>query len=326
MHDRAALRRKGGADERGPGPHTLDERIELGGDGAAERRVDLLEDGVIDEAEACSGGRGQASHRRRCLGGGERASLDVESCGVHLRAGERRRHEDADRPLSGKEGTGVAGTGQVIGDDRDGHGCPCKLSQRAGGMRAAPAHVYSMRNVSSLAHRSGFLVCAVLPATAAVDPANELDLIKPNRQQQAKDFKVASLDGSGLRLADLKGKVVFLNLWATWCPPCKEEMPAMERLWQRYKDQGLVVIALSMDSGEPRRSSRTSSSPSTPIRSGSTRRWRWRSSTARAPSPRRSSSTGAVRSGPLPLGPRDWDGKAAFAYIEALLKDGKPRG
>ena len=102
------------------------------------------------------------------------------------------------------------------------------------------------------------LACAALPAGAAPaagmpaagmeDPVRALDLIKPNRQQQAKDFNVAALEGGKLRLADLRGKVVFLNLWATWCPPCKEEMPAMERLWQRYKGQGLVVIALSMDS------------------------------------------------------------------------------
>jgi peroxiredoxin len=146
-----------------------------------------------------------------------------------------------------------------------------------------------------------FLVCAVFPATAAVDPAKELDLIKPNRQQQAKDFKVASLDGSGLRLADLKGKVVFLNLWATWCPPCKEEMPAMERLWQRYKDQGLVVIALSMDSGGAKAVKPYIEQSKYTYPVGLDPKDEVRSSTARAPSPRRSSSTGAVRSGPLPL-------------------------
>jgi len=73
-------------------------------------------------------------------------------------------------------------------------------------------------------------------------------------------FQDRALDGGRLNLADFKGKVVFLNLWATWCGPCKEEMPAMERLWQRYKGEGLVVIALSMDSGERRSSSPTSSS------------------------------------------------------------------
>src|ERR1700682_251537 len=91
------------------------------------------------------------------------------------------------------------------------------------------------------------ILLVALPVRAADDPARALDLIKPSRQWQAKDFKVAALDGSTLRLSDLRGKVVFLNLWATWCEPCKEEMPAMERLWHRYKAQGLMVVALSMD-------------------------------------------------------------------------------
>ena len=47
---------------------------------------------------------------------------------------------------------------------------------------------------------------------------------------------------------DFKGKVVFLNFWATWCEPCREEMPSMERLHRAYKDRGLVVLAISLDS------------------------------------------------------------------------------
>jgi peroxiredoxin len=48
-------------------------------------------------------------------------------------------------------------------------------------------------------------------------------------------------------LAEFRGSVVFLNFWATWCVPCKEEMPAMERLHRRFKDQGLAVLAVSAD-------------------------------------------------------------------------------
>lgn len=171
-----------------------------------------------------------------------------------------------------------------------------------------------------------FLACAALPAGAAEDPARALDLIKPNRQQQAKDFNVAALEGGKLRLADLKGKVVFLNLWATWCPPCMEEMPAMERLWQRYKDQGLVVIALSMDSAgakvvkpfieQAKYTYRVALDPKMEI--------------AELYGARSVPSTFIIdRSGTLraiALGPRDWDGRASFAYFDALLKDGKPRG
>ncbi|HVR98412.1 MAG TPA: TlpA disulfide reductase family protein [Thermoanaerobaculia bacterium] len=57
------------------------------------------------------------------------------------------------------------------------------------------------------------------------------------------------VDGSARRLHDLKGQVVLVNLWATWCPPCRKEMPALDRLQSAYKDRGLVVVNLS---DEPR--------------------------------------------------------------------------
>lgn len=46
-------------------------------------------------------------------------------------------------------------------------------------------------------------------------------------------------------LADYRGKVILLNFWATWCPPCRHEMPAMERLYRRFRDRGFVVLALN---------------------------------------------------------------------------------
>jgi peroxiredoxin len=171
------------------------------------------------------------------------------------------------------------------------------------------------------------LICsAVLLASPAVDAAGELDLIKPNRQQQAKDFRVAALDGGRLRLADLKGKVVFLNLWATWCPPCKEEMPAMERLWQRYKDQGLVVIALSMDSGGAKsvKPYIEQAKYTYPVGLDPKMEVAQLYGARSVPSTFIIDRSGVLRA--IALGPRDWDGKAAFAYIETLLKDGKPRG
>ena len=58
---------------------------------------------------------------------------------------------------------------------------------------------------------------------------------------------MATPEGGPLALSDLRGKTVFLNFWATWCEPCLEEMPAMERLAQTYRARGLVVLALSAD-------------------------------------------------------------------------------
>jgi len=63
----------------------------------------------------------------------------------------------------------------------------------------------------------------------------------------APDFKLNDLWGRPYRLADFRGKVVFLNLWATWCPPCRMEMPAMEQLHQRLKGKDFVMLAVSED-------------------------------------------------------------------------------
>lgn len=66
---------------------------------------------------------------------------------------------------------------------------------------------------------------------------------------EAPDFTLPDLQGRSHRLSDFRGKVVFLNLWATWCPPCREEMPSMEALYRRLKDRGFVVLAVAEDEG-----------------------------------------------------------------------------
>ena len=63
----------------------------------------------------------------------------------------------------------------------------------------------------------------------------------------APDFAATDLHGRPVSLADLRGEVVLLNIWATWCPPCREEMPSMQRLHERLGPQGLRVVAVSID-------------------------------------------------------------------------------
>lgn len=65
--------------------------------------------------------------------------------------------------------------------------------------------------------------------------------------QPAPDFEVQTLDGETFRLSDCRGKVVFLNIWATWCPPCVREIPDIQALSEAYSDD-LVVIGVSMES------------------------------------------------------------------------------
>ncbi|MBC7326715.1 redoxin domain-containing protein [bacterium] len=61
----------------------------------------------------------------------------------------------------------------------------------------------------------------------------------------APDFTLMSLDGKTYTLSNLKGKVVLLDFWATWCPPCREELPIIEKLHQEYKDKGLLVLGIN---------------------------------------------------------------------------------
>lgn len=62
---------------------------------------------------------------------------------------------------------------------------------------------------------------------------------------EARDFELQNLDEEKIRLSDYRGKVVMLNFWATWCPPCVREMPSMERLYHQYKDKNFTVLALN---------------------------------------------------------------------------------
>jgi thiol-disulfide isomerase/thioredoxin len=69
-------------------------------------------------------------------------------------------------------------------------------------------------------------------------------------KRSVKDFTLRTLDGQQTTLSALKGKVVFLNFWATWCGPCRSEMPSMEALYQRFKSDGLVFAAVDIMENE----------------------------------------------------------------------------
>jgi peroxiredoxin len=62
----------------------------------------------------------------------------------------------------------------------------------------------------------------------------------------APDFELATTTGKTVKLSDLHGQPILINLWTTWCPPCRAEMPAIEKVYNEYKDDGLVVLAINM--------------------------------------------------------------------------------
>ncbi|GAA0329775.1 redoxin domain-containing protein [Bacillus carboniphilus] len=71
----------------------------------------------------------------------------------------------------------------------------------------------------------------------------------------APDFKLPTIEGEAMRLSDYRGKKVILNFWATWCPPCKAEMPHMQNFYEKNKDKGVEIVAVNLtnlDKGEER--------------------------------------------------------------------------
>lgn len=76
-------------------------------------------------------------------------------------------------------------------------------------------------------------------STAGKIPAPQVGFLAP-------DFELQTPTGESIKLSDLRGQAVLINLWATWCPPCRAEMQSIENVYQEYKDQGFTVLAVNM--------------------------------------------------------------------------------
>jgi cytochrome c biogenesis protein CcmG, thiol:disulfide interchange protein DsbE len=68
----------------------------------------------------------------------------------------------------------------------------------------------------------------------------------PQQRFRAPDFELKTPTGEAVKLSDLRGQAVLVNLWATWCPPCRAEMRTIEKMYNQYKDQGFTVLAVNM--------------------------------------------------------------------------------
>ena len=96
------------------------------------------------------------------------------------------------------------------------------------------------------------LLTLMLAACSALGNVHAADLppLAHNLTMQAPKpapaLKLKDIEGKSHDLAQLRGKVVLINFWATWCPPCRREMPSMERLSQRFKGQSFVVLAVDV--------------------------------------------------------------------------------
>ena len=75
-------------------------------------------------------------------------------------------------------------------------------------------------------------------------------IVLPEIIGTAQDFSLPDIDGNNVSLTDFSGKVIILNFWATWCPPCRTEIPHFVELYDTYKDEGLVIIGIDVDPTE----------------------------------------------------------------------------
>jgi peroxiredoxin len=100
-------------------------------------------------------------------------------------------------------------------------------------MNMKPTHLRSrtrrLATFAALALCTGAAVPALAPASTA------------------PDFTLRSMDGPNQRLQELRGKVVMINFWATWCGPCRQEMPHLNRLYEKYKSSGFVLLGVNVD-------------------------------------------------------------------------------
>jgi len=134
------------------------------------------------------------------------------------------------------------------------------------------------------------------------------------------DFSEKDVAGKPLSVANYQGKVVLVDFWATWCVPCREEMPSMERLYRRYGDRGLTILAVSVDRGGPatvaafvkmlRLTYRIGLDPRMEV----AEQYRVRALPSSFLVDRQGNVAG------IAVGPRDWDSRAARAVVETLLK------
>jgi len=94
-----------------------------------------------------------------------------------------------------------------------------------------------------------FIMCVGLTACSKGEQEKSVQGVSLNEGKAVPDFTIKDPDGRDVTLSSLKGKVVFLNFWATWCPPCKEEIPSMMMLNQKMAGKPFIMLAVSIDEG-----------------------------------------------------------------------------
>jgi thiol-disulfide isomerase/thioredoxin len=110
------------------------------------------------------------------------------------------------------------------------------------GLPSACIAITSRVMLRQMSHLAPWLVKVIAAIEPQRPPSSPSPALFP-----APDFARPTLSGAAIRLSDLRGKAVLLNFWATWCVPCRTEMPTIEALYQAYRDRGLAVVGINLD-------------------------------------------------------------------------------
>ena len=161
-----------------------------------------------------------------------------------------------------------------------------------------------------------------LSALAEEDFFEALHAGRLSERMEISDFTLPSSSGGEVKLSDFKGKIVFLNFWATWCQYCRMERPSLQAMYDKYKDKGLVVLAVSIDRAgiETVKKYVVEHNLTFPNLHDQTSKVALEYGIRGVPTTFFIDSTGKVVGGVI--GPRAWDSKEAYGLVEQLLAEG----
>lgn len=118
----------------------------------------------------------------------------------------------------------------------------------ADGQGAAAASEFITHHLLLFLRNSSLMICMVALALFALSCSKTKG--HASIGDRAPDFTLRDLNGNKIQLSELTGKVVMVEFWATWCPPCRESIPEMKDVYEKYKDRGFVLLGISIDKGK----------------------------------------------------------------------------